>query len=354
MSGGQGAVLDERDPLVPRSTSSWPTSKRSRPTAASGSPRRSRLGMLELVLGSRITETDAVSYDPKLKSVTARRLRRLGALVLAETAITAGPDVVRAHCSARSASKHACRGTTRPKRSAGASPLLRARDGGAGSFPDFSEPALLATIEAWLGPHLEGMRSLDAIAALDLAAFLRQWLGREQVNELDRRAPAHWTVPTGNRHPIDYSADRPALTSGSRRCSAPTETPAIDGGSVRLSLHLLSPAGRPIQVTDDIARFWAGSYKAVRADLRGRYPRHPWPEDPLNAEPTARAKPRAREEMPKLDAGSCAAVRSWRRCRQLGWVVERFKAPVLKTGEGGSPPWVRIPPHPPFQSLSGH
>jgi ATP-dependent helicase HrpB len=101
------------------------------------------------------------------------------------------------------------------------------------------------------------------------------------------------TVPSGSRIAIDYgSDDTPVLAVKLQEMFGLAETPSIAGGQVRLKLHLLSPARRPIQVTSDLGGFWAGSYKAVRADLRGRYPRHPWPENPLEAPPTARAKPR--------------------------------------------------------------
>ncbi|MGB8840876.1 MAG: ATP-dependent helicase C-terminal domain-containing protein, partial [Aliidongia sp.] len=131
------------------------------------------------------------------------------------------------------------------------------------------------------------------LAGLDLAKLLHDRLDWPRQRDLDRRAPTHLTVPSGSRIAIDYAAgDQPILSVKLQEMFGLAQTPTIADGRVRLVLELLSPAHRPIQVTSDLAGFWAGSYKAVRADLRGRYPRHPWPEEPLAAMPTARAKPR--------------------------------------------------------------
>jgi len=125
------------------------------------------------------------------------------------------------------------------------------------------------------------------------AATLGEMLDWAQQRRLDRLAPTHLIVPSGSRIAIDYnSGDQPVLAVKLQELFGLTEHPTIAEGRIRLVLHLLSPAQRPIQVTSDLAGFWTGSYKAVRADLRGRYPKHPWPEDPLTAPPTARAKPR--------------------------------------------------------------
>jgi ATP-dependent helicase HrpB len=161
------------------------------------------------------------------------------------------------------------------------------------SWPDVSDGALLATIDTWLVPHLAGARSLDDVARLDLASLLVAGLEHRRRRALDELAPTHVTVPTGSRLPIDYTDPAaPVLAVRLQEMFGARDTPRIAGGRVPLTLHLLSPAHRPVQVTRDLAGFWATSYFDVRKDLRGRYPRHPWPEDPLAAEPTRRAKPR--------------------------------------------------------------
>jgi ATP-dependent helicase HrpB len=131
------------------------------------------------------------------------------------------------------------------------------------------------------------------VERLDPGALLLEWLTWEQRRALEELAPTHVTVPTGSRIPVDYSQPgAPALGVRLQELFGLAETPTIARGAVALTLHLLSPAHRPVQVTRDLAGFWRSSYAEVRKDLRGRYPRHEWPEDPLAATPTKRAKPR--------------------------------------------------------------
>ena len=162
----------------------------------------------------------------------------------------------------------------------------------------FAAAGLTATLSMGSAPGLTNMLAARAveIAALDrvdIAAALRSQLDGRQLAELDRVAPTHVEVPTGSRIPVDYSDPlAPVLAVRLQEMFGATATPCVGGGRVPLTLHLLSPAHRPVQVTRDLAGFWASSYFAVRKDLRGRYPRHPWPEDPLLAAPTRRAKPR--------------------------------------------------------------
>jgi ATP-dependent helicase HrpB len=128
---------------------------------------------------------------------------------------------------------------------------------------------------------------------LDLASILRDSLDWEQRQALDRQAPTHIAVPSGSRVAIDYeNAEQPVLAVRLQEMFGLAETPSLLDGKVPLLLHLLSPARRPLQVTRDLAGFWAGSYKAVKSDMKGQYPKHYWPDNPLDAEPTARAKPR--------------------------------------------------------------
>ena len=160
-------------------------------------------------------------------------------------------------------------------------------------WPDVSDEALLATLEDWLGPYLHGITRRAHLADLDLHAALTGLLNWEQQRALDELAPTHITVPSGSRISIDYDNDPPVLAVRLQELFGLKETPRIVGGRVALLLHLLSPARRPVQVTQDLAGFWANSYFDVRKDLKGRYPKHHWPDDPLQAQATARAKPRS-------------------------------------------------------------
>ncbi|NUR20456.1 MAG: ATP-dependent helicase HrpB, partial [Gemmatimonadaceae bacterium] len=151
--------------------------------------------------------------------------------------------------------------------------------------------ALGGSVGGWLAPHLHGMRRLDDLRRLDLGALLLDRLGWKRRAELDAIAPTHVEVPSGSRIPVDYSdAGAPVLAVRLQEMFGLTETPRVGGGRVPLTLHLLSPAHRPVQVTRDLAGFWRTGYFDVRKDLRGRYPKHHWPDDPLAATPTRRAK----------------------------------------------------------------
>lgn len=161
------------------------------------------------------------------------------------------------------------------------------------TWPDVSDDALVNTLDEWLGPYLDGLRNwtqLEQLPWYDALASLVAW---ERRAALDRLAPTHLEVPSGSRIAVDYSSpDAPVLAVKLQEVFGWTSTPLLLDGRVPVTLHLLSPAQRPVQVTRDLAGFWRTGYFEVRKDLRGRYPRHPWPDDPLTAEPTRRAKPR--------------------------------------------------------------
>jgi ATP-dependent helicase HrpB len=165
---------------------------------------------------------------------------------------------------------------------------------GAEAWPDLGDEALLATLDDWLAPYLGGVTRRAHLDRIDLHAALSAGLGWQQRQALDTLAPTHLTVPSGSRVPLDYGAPVPVLAVRLQEMFGAAETPRIAGGRVAVLLHLLSPARRPVQVTRDLGSFWKNGYAAVRADLRGQYPKHHWPDDPLQAEPTARAKPRPR------------------------------------------------------------
>jgi ATP-dependent helicase HrpB len=161
-------------------------------------------------------------------------------------------------------------------------------------WPDVSDEALHAHLDQWLEPEFTRARRRADLERLDTAAALNRLLpwASGAAGRLDQLAPDRITVPSGSRIKVDYSGDRPVLAARVQELFGWTSAPVLADGRVPLTVHLLSPAGRPAAVTGDLASFWRDGYRAVRADLRGRYPRHPWPEDPLTAEPTRRANPR--------------------------------------------------------------
>lgn len=161
-------------------------------------------------------------------------------------------------------------------------------------WPAVDDPALLETLEVWLAPFLLGARRLEHLARVDLCAALMAYVSPELQSELDKHAPPRWQVPTGSRLKLRYQLDGapPVLSVRLQEMFGQPQTPSVDGGRMPVTLELLSPAQRPIQVTRNLAGFWAGSYAEVRKEMRGRYPKHVWPDDPVSAAPTRRAKPR--------------------------------------------------------------
>ena len=163
------------------------------------------------------------------------------------------------------------------------------------TWPDLSGEGLLSNVEEWLLPWLQGMRSKEDIAGLDILPALKARLVWEQTRLIEERLPAAIAVPSGRRVTLDYTAgDIPVLAVKLQEMFGLAETPVIAGGRVKVLIHLLSPAGRPVQITQDLKGFWNTGYQQVKKELKGRYPKHPWPDDPWNAAPTRRTKPRRR------------------------------------------------------------
>jgi ATP-dependent helicase HrpB len=161
------------------------------------------------------------------------------------------------------------------------------------NLPDFSDAALLQTLDQWLAPYLDGKRRLDALSAVELSEALSARLDYAMRTALDANAPATIRVPSGMERRIVYAPGAPpVLAVKLQELFGLADTPRIAGGRVPLTLHLLSPAGRPIQVTQDLRSFWERTYPEVKKELKGRYPKHPWPDDPWTAQATHRAKPR--------------------------------------------------------------
>ena len=249
---------------------------------------------LTTAFADRIVTADEISFDAAAAALRARRTRRLDALVLAS-----GPLPVPAgEASARALAEGIARlGITRLpwtkalKQWRDRVGFLRAAEGE--EWPDVSDAALAAVIHQWLAPYLAGLTALAAITPALLADALHALLPWEMTRRLEAEAPTHFTAPTGASHAIDYESDgAPVLAIRVQELFGLKDHPAIARGKLPLTLHLTSPAHRPIQITRDLPGFWKGSWAAVRAEMRGRYPRHPWPEDPAAALPTTRAKPR--------------------------------------------------------------
>ena len=166
------------------------------------------------------------------------------------------------------------------------------RAAGEDEWPDLTNEGLTRTAAEWLAPFLANKTKLSEIGADDLGSALDVLLPWTLKRRLEEEAPTHFEAPTGNRHAIDYETAAPALHIRVQELFGLTHHPSIAGGKLPLTLHLLSPAHRPLQITRDLPGFWKGSWAAVKAEMKGRYPRHPWPDDPASAIPTSRAKPR--------------------------------------------------------------
>ena len=230
-------------------------------------------------------------FDPATGAVEARRERRLGAIVLASGRDeSASPAMI----SAALIDAVRTRGLDLLDWPESVT-ALRARAAFAaehgGDMPDLSDGTLILTLDDWFAPLVEGKRRLSDISSGDLAHALHDLLGWDGRQTLDRLAPQHLQSPAGSSHPIDYAADGgPAVEIRPQALFGLSAHPMVGGGRMPLTLRLTSPAGRPIQTTKNLPGFWSGSWAAVAKEMRGRYPRHPWPDDPAAADPTLRTK----------------------------------------------------------------
>jgi ATP-dependent helicase HrpB len=242
---------------------------------------------LEGALPAAITEVESVTWEAATQSVQARRQRRLGALVLEDRAqAAADPEKIRAVlCAAlQQAGLQVLPWTPALRQWQARVLLLRGLE--PERWPDVSDAALLATLPQWAGPFLDGVTRFAHLADFPLREALQLLLERPQQQALERELPERLTVPTGSAVAIDYTAEHgPVLAVKLQEMFGLAATPRLAGGRIALTVHLLSPAQRPVAVTQDLASFWKNAYAEVRKDLRGRYPRHPWPEDPLTAPP---------------------------------------------------------------------
>ncbi|MDB3873689.1 ATP-dependent helicase HrpB [bacterium] len=291
MAGGKGAVLARDDSLA--NARYLVISDLGNPHFSTGPDPKIRralaLGEAELreVFADQITWETLCHWSKRHRRVIANRSEMLGALSLTQEVWRDAPSEALAAAMVEGVQQM---GLRLPK----AARLLQARVAAAppGQFPDLSDTALLEVAPEWLAPYLTGLTTEQDWKAFDPLPALEAYIGWAALRQLEKIAPAHFTTPLGRKITIDYSGDSPAIELRIQEIFGQTRHPMI--GDHPLKVTLLSPAHRPIQVTTDIPGFWTGSYADVRKDMRAQYPKHPWPEDPTQADPTLRAKPRKR------------------------------------------------------------
>jgi ATP-dependent helicase HrpB len=291
LSGGKGAKLDADDALAGAAFLAV--------ADADGDPREARIRLaapltraeIDRIFAERIASAREVGWSRRDRTVIARAVTRLGALALDARPLTDARPAELATALAggvRDLGLAALPWTTAAAALRDRAIWLRAN--GADDLADLSDAALLEDLDGWLTPHLAGLRRIDDLARLDLTDLLRQRLGWDGARRVDAEAPSHLETPSGARAPIDYGRAQPTARARPQHLYGLDRHPTAAGRPVLL--ELVSPADRPIAATADLPRFWRGAWADVRHDMRGRYPRHDWPEEPWTAAPTTRAKPR--------------------------------------------------------------
>ena len=254
--------------------------------------------LLDGVLSEQVSVVDQLDWDEREGVLRAERQRKVGELVLSREPLTGLDEAARIQALVslvRRKGLELLPWTPELRQWQARVALLRQLDiesQGQSEWPDVSDAALLATLEEWLAPYLGRVTRLSHFANLDLSSIVRNVLKWPLPQRLDELAPHHITVPSGSSVRLDYSEHPPILAVRLQELFGLSDTPRIAGGRQTVKLHLLSPARRPVQVTQDLANFWRSTYAEVKKDLKGRYPKHYWPDDPLVAQATARIKPR--------------------------------------------------------------
>jgi ATP-dependent helicase HrpB len=251
---------------------------------------------VESVFRDALRETERIEWDSRSSSVLARKECWLGALKLDDRLLTASdPERIRAAMLAgiRELGLEALPWSKDARVLQTRIEFARRHDTQAPKpWPQVDDDHLLSTLEEWLAPWLDGISRKDHLSRLSVGTIIESLLDWPQQQRLASVAPTHLDVPSGSRIPIDYTAEGPVLSVRLQEVFGMTETPLLGGGKVPVTMQLLSPARRPVQVTRDLKSFWTRGYADVKRELKGRYPRHYWPDNPLEAEATARAKPR--------------------------------------------------------------
>ncbi|HEX3937279.1 MAG TPA: ATP-dependent helicase HrpB [Xanthobacteraceae bacterium] len=293
LANGRGAIVDAASPLA---RESFLAVAELTGSAASGrilSAAPILPGEIEMQFADRIVAREEIAFDAASMSLRGRKSRRVGAIVLAEAPLAIVPNEETANMLADGIAKAGIGRlpwTQALRQWRDRVMFLRASEGE--EWPDLSDAALAKTVSEWLAPILSSKTGIDQIAADELDTALRALLPWPLPRRLDAEAPTHFEAPTGTRVPIDYAAEGgPKIAIRVQELFGIGRHPAIAAGKIPLVIELLSPAHRPVQTTRDLPGFWRGSYAAVRIEMRGRYPKHPWPEDPIAASATRRAKP---------------------------------------------------------------
>jgi ATP-dependent helicase HrpB len=296
LANGRGATIDPASPLA---REPFLAVAELAGTAAQGrilSAAPIALAEIEARFADRIAARDEIVFDAASASLRGRRSRRLGAIALSDQPMPVlANDGTAQKLAAGIAGlgMHRLPWTKSLQQWRDRVMFLRASEGE--DWPDLSDTALAQTVNAWLAPALAAKTALGDITADDLNTAVRALLPWPLQRRLDAEAPTHFAAPTGSQVAIDYEAEGgPKIAIRVQELFGLDRHPAIAGGKAPLLIELLSPAHRPVQMTRDLPGFWRGSYAAVRAEMRGRYPKHPWPEDPIAAQATRRAKPRNR------------------------------------------------------------
>jgi ATP-dependent helicase HrpB len=296
LANGRGANIDPASPLA---REPFLAVAELAGTAAQGrilSAAPITLAEIEQRFSDRIAGREEIAFDAASASLRGRRSRRLGAIALSDQPmpVTANDGTAQKLAAGIAGlGMHRLPWTKSLQQWRDRVMFLRASEGE--EWPDLSDAALAQTVNTWLAPVLTAKTALGEIAADELNTAVRALLPWPLQRQLDAEAPTHFAAPTGSQVAIDYEAEGgPKIAIRVQELFGLDRHPAIAGGRVPLLIELLSPAHRPVQMTRDLPGFWRGSYAAVRAEMRGRYPKHPWPEDPIAAPATRRAKPRLR------------------------------------------------------------
>ncbi len=289
LSGGKGAVMDEADPMAGQ-----------RLLVAldlDGDTREARIRLaadlteaeLRGLYADQIHWENRCEWSKRDRKVISRQQECFGALVLSDRIWKNAPTELIAHAMLDGIRDLGLPWSDAARRYRSRVMLLHEQGA---ELPDMSDEALMEGLEDWLLPHLSGVKTAEALKKFDILNALRGMLDWNQQQTLDQQAPAHFETPMGRRTPIDYGGDHPQITLRLQELFGVTQHPTVGPKRLPLRITLLSPGQKPVQTTMDLPGFWASSYADVRKDMRGRYPKHPWPEDPTRAEPTLRAKPR--------------------------------------------------------------